>query len=739
MKVCLSLAICACAASLVAQDSLQRTGPAVPVATPVRPAVVTARPVAAPTHSAATAHPVAAPAARPATAVPQAVPVASRAVAVASPVTTAAPTTPIIPASPAESADSPASRASGPPKTVLPPPASDLQIQPSWETQKLARTYVFSIPAPRGQIVDRNGVPLAQSRVSYNLGVEFPSPPQFSDADAARYILEQVTLARSLLKREINVDPDRALKHYKNRGIMPLYILTDLHPNEVEIIKNRRAPGLTLQAAYQRVYPQGSVAGHIVGYVGREGGYSVGQVENNELLWPNSEGRSGIEKSFDEQLTGRPGVMSVTYDAQGHKSSEKVTVPPTPGQTVVLSIDLQMQRLCEDSVKASKRPGAMVLNDCNTGEILAMASIPSFDPNDFIPQISESAYAQLRDDPNHPLLPRAYGSAYPPGSTFKVVTGLAALNEGKVDPEDEFGGEAAIEIGGITFRNWKKTDVGPLNFVQALTQSCNTYFYKMGLKCGFQPIVSYAQRLGLGAKTGILIAGETEGNLMTPDYMMKVYKRRIMPGDIANMSIGQGDTLVTPLQQALMMGSVGNGGTCFQPRLVLQLQGVDDKITYSYDIRVRDQIDIEKGVMKAMRNAMINVVNGSGGTAHVAAMEKVKVAGKTGTAQWGAGKNERVAAWFAGYAPAEKPKYSFAVVYEGKEKNNEVHGGTFAAPIAARVLKEILKPEPDEKDKTKKGGLRKKKPDDEDEEMDNSDEAPVRPKIVKDVDEDLSN
>ena len=714
MKARLSLAFCATAISLFAQTA-QRTGPTVPVATPARRAVphaVTAVPVTA--------------------AIPQAVPAAPRAVAIATPVNNS---TMAVPASssgatsslaPAESADSPA-RPSGPPKTVIPAPATDLQIQPSWETQKLARTYVFTIPAPRGQIVDRNGIPLAQSRVSYNLAVQFPTPPTFSDEEASRYIAEQTTLARSLLRRDLGVDPDRALKHYKNRGIMPLVIASDLRPAEVEIIKHKNAAGLCLQSAYQRIYPQGSVAGHIVGYVGRQGTYGTNPVENNEPLWPGSEGRSGIEKSFNDQLTGRPGVMHVSFDAQGRKSAEKVTIPPTPGQTVVLSLDLKLQRLCEDSVKRSGRPGAMVLNDCNTGEILAMASIPSFDPNDFIPQISESKFAELRDGEFHPLLPRAYGSAYPPGSCFKVVTGLAAMNEGKVDPEDEFSGEAAMQIGGTTFHNWKKTDSGMLNFVQALTQSCNTYFYKVGLKCGYAPIISYAQRLGLGAKTGILIDGETDGNLMTPEYMMKVYKRRIMPGDIANMSIGQGDTLVTPLQLATVMGNVGNGGTAFQPRLVLQLQGVDDKITFAYDIRVRDQIDVEKTVMKAIRNGMISVVNGPGGTAHVAAMDKVKVAGKTGTAQWGAGKNEKVAAWFAGFAPADKPHYSFAVVYEGKEKNNEVHGGTFAAPIAARVLKEILKPEPTEKD-PKKG--HKKKHDDDDD--DSGDDAPVRPKVIKD-------
>jgi penicillin-binding protein 2 len=661
-----------------------------PVAVPVKPAIVSAAPV--------TAAPAPISAVRPATG-----PASTTGASLAKPATPG-------------------------PKPLIPTPSTDLQIQPSWETQKLARTYVFTIPAPRGQITDRNGVSLAQSRVSYNLAIQFPTPPEYSDAEATQYIAEQTATARGILRREVGVDPVLALKHYKNRGIMPLVIATDLRPAEVDAIAQRRPAGLVLQAAYQRIYPQGTVAAHIVGYVGRQGAFLTNPVENNEPLWPGSEGRSGIEKAFNEQLTGKPGVMSVSFDAQGRKSSEKVTVPPTPGQNVVLALDLNLQKMCEGSVRQSGQPGAMVLSDCNTGEILALASLPSFDPNDWIPKISPEDFKRLNEDKTHPLIGRAFQSSYPPGSTFKVVTGLAAMNEGKVEPDDEFSGEAAMEIGGIVFRNWKKTDAGPLNFVQALTQSCNTYFYKMGLKCGPGPILEYSQRLGLGQKTGLPIAGEDDGNLMTQEYMMRVHKRRIMPGDVANMSIGQGDTLVTPLQLASVMSTIGNGGTVFYPRLVLQVQGVDDKIIYGYDARVRDQIDIEKNVMKALRNGLIGVVQGSGGTAHVAEIPGIKIAAKTGTAQWGSGKNEKVAAWFAGFAPAERPKYAFAAVYEGPPDRNDVHGGTHAAPIAARVLKELLKPEPKEK---KKGGLRKKHDEDDPEEMDDDgNDAPVRPKIL---------
>jgi penicillin-binding protein 2 len=617
-------------------------------------------------------------------------------------------------------ADAPTATPAVTEKTAPPPAPAPVQpdpgLQPSWETQKLARNYAFAIPAPRGQITDRNGVPLAQTRVAYNLAINFPVPPQFTDDEAARFIADQLRRAQEITGRVITFDPAKALKLYKDRGVMPLVIAQDLKPTEVDRIKRSQAPGLTTIPVYLRTYPQGSVAAHILGFVGKQGGFQTGPIENNELLWPEFEGRDGIEKAFNTQLTGKLGVMQISFDSKGQKAAEKITLPPRPGQNVVTSLDLKIQRVVERELRAVKRPCAMVVMDPNTGEILAMASEPTFDPNIYVPNVDAQVYDKLVKDPFNPLFPRAFRAAYPPGSIFKIVTGLAAMNDGYVDPDDAFGGEASIKIGGTTFRNWKKSDVGPLNFVEALTQSCNTYFYKMGLKCGHQPILDYASRLGLGAKTGIPIGSEETGNLMTTEYMLKHYNRRLMPGDIANMSIGQGDTLVTPVQMAAAMCSIASGGTVLQPRLVLQVQDLDGHITFGYDIRARDHIDIHRDTMKALRAGMNGVVNSGAGTAGRAGVSGFKVVGKTGTAQWGSGKKEKVAAWFVGYAPLEKPQYAFAVVYEGKPRDNDVHGGTYAAPIAGRVLKEILKVEP--KEQKKSSAKKKRTEEDADAEMD---------------------
>lgn len=613
---------------------------------------------------------------------------------------------------------------------AMTPTVAPVTIQPSWETQKHARSYTFSIPAPRGQITDRNGVPLAQNRMAQNLTIIFPTPLKFTDVEAQQYIADQIMLATRLLGRSVQVDPEKGLKHYKNRGIMPLVITGDLNVNEIAALERVKPAGLLLQPVYQRVYPQGRSAGHIIGYVGRMGNALTGIVESGELLWPMVEGREGLELTFNEQLTGKNGSMFISYDAQGRKSEERIISPPTPGRNVITTIDMKLQRAVESSLAATGRPCAMAVMDCNTGEIVAMASMPNYDPNVWIPTVSQDELNAFNDPKNNqPLIPRAFRSAYPLGSVFKVFTGLAAMNEDKVHPDDAFGGERSIMIEGRKFSDHSGKEYGAMPFVRALTISNNPYFWRMGIKTGFAPLTNYSRHLGFASKTGIPINGEEPGSLNDVETILKVDKRKAGLGDLANLSIGQGLTTVTPLQVAKAMTAIANGGTVYQPRLVLQVQGVDDKVSIGYDVRVWHQFTIDKEVMTAMRKGLHGVVYDKGGTAHSAQNSTMKVVGKTGTAQWGAGKNEKVAAWFGGYAPAEKPQWAFAAVYEGKPGDDSIHGGSHVGPLISRVLKNFPKPPPEEKE----GGLRKKKKKTDDEEVkiaeeEDDDAPPPRPR-----------
>jgi penicillin-binding protein 2 len=606
-------------------------------------------------------------------------------------------TTPSVQSLPLSPADQPA---------LSGPAPADTGFTPTWETQKHARTYLLGIPAPRGQIVDRHGSPLAQTRVSQNLAIAFPTPLTFKDREVLEFTQAQILLARKITGQMISLKQDQVLKHYKNRGVVPLVVWQDLKPAELESFTRAKPDSLVIQAVYQRFYPNGQLAGHVLGYAGRAGRMQEGPIQNNELLWPNAEGREGLEQTFDAQLQGKVGQVNISFDATGKKASEQISIPPQAGYNVVTTLDENIQRLCEESLQKGTKRGAMVVIDPNNGDVLALASWPTINPNDFIPFISPEAYKALNDDKDIPLYPRAFRSAYPPGSVFKCFVGLAALQTRAIGVWDEFSCPPAYDVGNLTFRNWKKTHMGSMNFADALMQSCNTWFYQVGLKVGAQPIIDYSNELGLGEKTGIPLAAETEGRIPTHEYMMKVHKRRLLNGDVANLSIGQGDTLISPLQMAQAMGALGNGGKLYQTRLVQQVQSIDGQIITAYNVRLRHEIMIDENVMEAVRDGMVKVVSGRAGTAGRASVPNVEVAGKTGTAQWGPKNNERTAAWFAGFAPAEEPKYAFAAVYEGDAQNDDVHGGTQAAPIVGRVLKDLFKdaPKQSKKKKTRSSG-----------------------------------
>jgi penicillin-binding protein 2 len=578
-----------------------------------------------------------------------------------------------------------------PSPTATPTPEEETII-PTFETQKLARTYILDIPAPRGQITDRNGVPLAQNRLSYNLVINFPTPLNFSDTQAVDFAREKIDKAGKLLGRRLRISDETILRHYRNRGIMPFEIAQNLTQTEYEQVKDNLPADMMVRPIYVRVYPNGRLAGQVIGYTGKTGRNPDGIVDNHETLWPETEGREGLEQTFNDMLTGKHGEYKLTFDKDGRKTSEKLITPPEPGYNVVTTLDVRLQELAEKSLEAKAKRGAMVIIDPNNGDILALASWPTYDPNFFVPSISPDRLKSLQNDPDIPLLPRAYRSAYPPGSTFKIAVGIAALESGAVYPDDRFQCVPSIQIGNLTYHNWKKGDRGALNFVQALTESCDTWFYQAGIKTGAEPIIDWALKLGFAAKCGIPLRGEVEGRIPNDEYMKATHGRKLLNGDIANMSIGQGDIQVTPLQMAQAMGIIANGGTFYQTRLVQQVQTFDNQVVTAYQVRAKRTLDILSETLDQLRTGMIDVVSGAGGTAHQASLDNVEVAGKTGTAQWGPKNKERTAAWFAGFLPADQPQYAFAAVYEG-EVGSKVHGGSAAAPMVADVFKEIYKRE----------------------------------------------
>lgn len=563
--------------------------------------------------------------------------------------------------------------------------------RPTWETQKQARTYLLHIPAPRGQITDRNGAPMAQNRVAYNLGLSFPTPLEFSDGQVVNFARSQILTAEKLLGRKFEVNDDALVQHYKNRGILPFSLAEDLAPEQISAVSRGLGTGLVLQPAYVRHYPLGQLAAHIVGYVGRVAPLSVKPIENKDLIFPDSEGREGLEQVFDDQLRGTPGVLNVTLNAEGKRTTERIVQQPVPGYNVITTLDLKVQKACEDALAKSGRRGAIVVIDPRSGEILGMASRPSFDPNAFIPIIKPEVFSKLNDDPSDPLYPRAFRSAYPPGSTFKTFVGLAALQTGIITPTTRIGCPGGLQVGNFYFRNWKSSYAGMLTLSEALAQSCNTWFYQAGLKIGAEPIIEWADAVGLGRRTGIPLRAESRGNIPTDAYMQRVHNRKILQGDVANMSIGQGDILITPLQMAQALGVIAAGGSFHQTRLVRQIQSIDNRVVSAYPDRVRAELNISDATLADLTKGLVMVTSHGTGTGHRAATVKgVKVAGKTGTAQWGPVRKRRNAAWFTGFAPADNPLYSFAAVVEGNP-GEIIAGGANAAPLIGSVLATLLK------------------------------------------------
>src|SRR5438034_3584432 len=582
-------------------------------------------------------------------------------------------------------------------QTLIPTPApspsgspEEETIVPTFETQKLARTFMLDVPAPRGQITDRYGVPLAQNRLSYNLGITFPTALNITDAQAISYTREKIDEAGKLIGRRFRISDEAILRHYRNRGIMPFEIAQNLTPQEYQGIKDNLPPSMMVRPVYVRIYPNGKIAGQIIGYTGKTGRNPDGIVDNHETLWPETEGREGLEQTFNEMLTGKHGEYKLTFDKDGRKTSEKLITPPDPGYNVVTTIDLRLQQLAEKALEAKAKRGAIVIIDPNNGDILALASWPTYDPNLFVPSISVEQLKLLQDDKDIPLLPRAYRSSYPPGSTFKIDVGIAALESRAIQPDDRYECVPSIQIGNVTFHNWKKGNRGALNFVQALTESCDTWFYQVGIRTGAQPIIDWALALGFGAKCGIPLRGEAEGRVPNDEYMKATHGRRLLNGDIANMSIGQGDIQVTPLQMAQAMAIIANGGKFYQTRLVRQVQSPNQQIVSAYQVRAKRTLNLSSETLDELHTGMIDVVNGAGGTAHQASLDNAEVAGKTGTAQWGPKNKERTAAWFTGYLPADQPRFAFAALYEG-DVGSPVHGGSAAAPMIADIFKEIYK------------------------------------------------
>lgn len=581
--------------------------------------------------------------------------------------------------------------------TLLSPVKARKDLDAGWMTLKEARTLKLEVAAPRGQIVDRNGISLAQNKVANYLALNFPVIDPPTDENVVAFARGRISEVNRLLGKTWDVPNERLVQHYKDRRWLPLIFSMDgkfsieLTQEEIEKLKPMFGKGLMLHPTFLRYYPKLNTACHVVGYTGIRQPLPVGPIVEGEPLIEEPMGRSGLELAFENELRGKPGMVSLLFNPDGTKINEEVLRRPVPGNNVVTTLDFNMQRFAEDALRENaKNGGAMVIMDVRNGDVLAMASNPTFNPNEFIPGISQKRYDELSKDPKTPLLGRAYQGNYFPASTFKIITALASLESGKVTASTLYDGPPAYQIGDRVFHNWNKDGEGMLNVVGAIKRSCNTWFYQAGIQTGAAAIMGMAERLGFGQSTGLPIQGEAKGFVPSDAFYMQRYGHKIHPGILASICIGQ-VVEASPIQVCQAMCGVADGANLPKTRLVKQVQDFNDNVVQAWSPDVRRRIDLQPAARDTVVKGMVEVVNASGGTGHNAQVKGIQVAGKTGTAQWkiyeDSSKNRNLA-WFTGFMPAQNPIYAFAVVYEGAP-GEKVSGGGIAAPIVKEVFTKI--------------------------------------------------
>ena len=541
------------------------------------------------------------------------------------------------------------------------------------------------IPPRRGWIVDRAGKPIAMNRPDYRLELR---PADMKDLDATLIAVRRV----------IDLAPDEELRIRQDvehqPGFMPVVVRSGLSWQEFSACNVRLAtvPGLTAVRSFSRHYPEADHCAHLIGHVGAPTPEQYRAQKDPLLIYPGFRiGKDGIERHEDLRLRGQAGAARVEVTARGELVRELGTRPDIPGETLRLTIDRDLQNYA--ARRLGDNSASVIVMDCQTGDVLAMVSMPAYDPNIFSRRVPSTLWRTLQEDDHTPLLNKSAMGLYPPGSTFKMVTTLAALEAG-VDPDEAVSCSGAYRLGSNTWHCHARRGHGGVNMHRALPLSCDTYFYVMGRRVGIEAIAAMARRLGLGQEYPLPLPGQTDGIVPDKAWKERRFKQAWREGETLNASIGQGYVLANPLQLAVMTARLASG-RAVMPRLIADGPAPDFP-----------SLGIPQAHLDIVRAGMVGVVNAGYGTARAARspVPDVLFAGKTGTAQVrrismaerrrGVIRNEalpwkyRDHALFVAFAPAAAPRYAVSVIIE-----HGIAGGRYAAPIARDVLSFLFEPE----------------------------------------------
>lgn len=520
------------------------------------------------------------------------------------------------------------------------------------------------IPAMRGRIYDRNGACLADNRASYCISIYLEElwvmGRKLSTVNKVRAVVNEISILTGVPARITNRQIE---DHLYLRKPLPLVLWRDVDENMLARVAEagRRLPGVAITVEPVRRYPQGFMAAHVLGFVGRIDLAGDEEAGAYHYYLPDIVGKQGLERRFDSLLAGRAGGSLVRIDVSGFQREEIGVRPPVPGGDVLLALDADIQRAAENTLRDVA--GAAVVIDPGSGDVLAMASSPAFDPNIFCPSISPSMYAGLLQNEQYPLYNRATMGVYAPGSIFKPVVLIAALESGRLAPDDVFECSGSFQLGNRSFACFLNTAHGVVDYRRAIEVSCNVFFYRVGLITGYEPIYRMAHALGLGGKTGIEI-DESSGLLPDAEWKRSVHNAPWVDGDTCNVAIGQGALGVTPLQMACMAATMANGGKVYRPRLVVGERASNETGFRVSPPSLLSDMEWSAGNLRRMREAMRDVIQSPHGSGRLAAIEGVEMAGKTGTAEYGRKGEGRKHGWMIAFAPFEKPRYAVAIMLD---------------------------------------------------------------------------
>jgi penicillin-binding protein 2 len=536
-----------------------------------------------------------------------------------------------------------------------------LQLQQGQKFLKQAegnRLRIIPYTAPRGYIKDRHGRVLASNRLSYSLALY---PDKMTKAQVEDVIVR--------LGKLLAIDADEVRKKVAKLGYHsphPIKVKNDIDSRTIARIAEHQSEltGVTIEPDTIRLYPKGKLAAHMLGY--------TGEVTDNELAFLSEKGyrqgdilgKTGLERLHDQELRGVNGSQQVEVDARGRPVQMLRMVPAIPGKDLKLNLDLDLQQVAEAALDEKHYTGAVVAINPQNGQVLALASRPVFDPNIFSRKVKPSEWKQLQKA-NFPFVNRAF-SVYPPGSIYKIPMALAALESGKCTPNRLFNSTGSMRVGNRIFHDWSSQGFGVVDIVKSLQWSIDTVYYELGVEMGGDTMSRYAHEAGLGELTGIDLAGESSGLIPDPAWKRRVWHDKWWPGDSANVSIGQGAVSVTPIQAAVMMSTIANGGTVYEPRVVND--GKPPVVRKANHWNPRNVALVHKALRLVV----------SSGTGVAADVPGKTVSGKTGSAEDGRGKTH---GWFACFAPEKNPTIALVVFCESAG-----HGGSVAAPIARKVL-----------------------------------------------------